>query len=88
MDEGNVVEPLEDKIMDVYVVIEPITGLNTVNFFFKIMIRFKSRFLILAVFFHMTSKRSWLENYKDMNGGEMIMGNNAACRVLWIDSVN
>lgn len=35
----------------------------------------------------MTFRKLWLENYKDMNGGEVVMGNNVAYEVVGIGSM-
>lgn len=35
----------------------------------------------------MTSRKPWLEDFNDLDGGEIVMGNNATCRVNRIGSV-
>lgn len=35
----------------------------------------------------MTFRKSWLENYKNFGGGEVVIGENVACRIKGIGSV-
>lgn len=86
VDEGNVVEPLEETTVDVYVVTDPTSDLNTVN---CVNDRNQDSEWILdsGCTFHMTSRRPWLENFKDLDGGEVVMGNNVACSIKGIGSV-
>lgn len=44
--------------------------------------------LVLVLTFYMTSKKIWLEDYRDVDGEEVVMVSNAACRVKGIGNVN
>lgn len=37
--------------------------------------------------FHMCPIKNWFENYQEVNGGKVIMGNNAMCRITGIGNV-
>lgn len=82
--EGNVVEPLKNIAIDVYVVIKSTLDLNSVSTKSD-----QNQELILdsGCTFRMTSRKLWLENYKNTNRYEVMMGNNAVCRVVGIGSV-
>lgn len=77
VDERNVVEPLEERDIDVYVITNSTHNLNTVDFSEN---NYKNQEWIMdfGCTFHMTSRKSWIEKYKDINDGEVVMGNNVA----------
>lgn len=75
MDEGNVAELLGDETVDVYVVTDPIIDLNNANFA-NSSDRTIEWILDSGCAFHITSKRTWLEDFKDLKVGEVIMGKN------------
>jgi len=37
--------------------------------------------------FHMCPNKGWFENYKPINGGIVLLGNNKSCKVIGIDSL-
>ena len=37
--------------------------------------------------YHMTSNGGWFEDYKEINGGQVLLGNNSPCKVIGIGSV-
>ena len=37
--------------------------------------------------FHMTPNRDWIQDYEEFDGGSVLMGNHAACKVVGIGSV-
>ena len=37
--------------------------------------------------YHMTSNGGWFEDYKETNGGQVLLGNNSPCKVIGIGSV-
>lgn len=86
VDEGNVVKPLDAKTMDVYVVTKSISNLNSANFADN---NNQNQNLILdsSCNFHMTSRKPCLENFKNINGGNIVIGNNATNRVIGIGNV-
>lgn len=86
VDEGNVVELLGDTTVDVYVVRKPTSDLNNVNNVDDVY-QESEQILDSGCTFHMTSRRPWLENFKDLDGGEVVMGNNVACSIKGIGSV-
>ncbi|CAI9761832.1 unnamed protein product [Fraxinus pennsylvanica] len=86
MDEWNVVEPLDERTVDVYVVTKPISDLNIVNYVDN-SDQNSEWILDSGCTFYMTSKRPWLENFNDLDGGEVVMGYNVACMIREIGNV-
>ncbi|KAL5538966.1 hypothetical protein UlMin_043961 [Ulmus minor] len=41
----------------------------------------------LGCSYHMTSNGDWFEDYKEINGGQVLFGNNSLCKVISIGSV-
>ncbi|KAL2505113.1 putative gag-pol polyprotein [Abeliophyllum distichum] len=65
-DEGNIVEPKEANIVDVYVVTEPISGHSSANFANK-SDQIQEWILDSGCTFHMTSKKHWLHDFKSVS---------------------
>lgn len=86
IDEGNIVEPLGGGSVDVYVVNELTSDLNTANYTDN-SDQNVEWILDSGCTFHMTFMRPWLEDFRDLDGGEVVMGNDAACKVKGIGSV-
>ena len=37
--------------------------------------------------YHMTFKRDWFQNYQEINGGKVLLGNDHECKVLGIGDI-
>lgn len=83
VDEGNVIESEGSATVDVYAVTENLP--NSAN----VVDKNQNQEWILdsGCTFHMTYKRAYLDNFKKIDGGEVVMGNNVACRVEGVENV-
>lgn len=84
VDEGNVVEPTELNTVDVYVVAQQ-PDLEVANYAHNKYVR--EWILDSGCTFHITHERSWVQDFKKVGGGEVVMGNNIACKVEGLGNV-
>lgn len=84
VDERNVVEPAEPNPVDVYVVAQQ-PDLEVANYAHN---RYVHEWILdSGCTFHITPERSWLQDFKKLRGGEVVMGNNIACKVEGLGNV-